>query len=655
MRCAIYTRKSSEAGLEQDFNSLDAQREACEAYIASQKHEGWTALSTFYNDGGVSGGTLERPALERLLGDIEEDLIDTIVVYKVDRLSRALSDFAKLVEIFDRHEISFVSVTQQFNTTSSMGRLTLNVLLSFAQFEREVTGERIRDKIAAAKKKGLWMGGNPPLGYDVKNKELVVNEAEAETVRYIFRQYREIESVRELRSRIAAEGVTSKRRIMRDGSIAGDKPINRGALYYLLQNRLYLGEIVHKEKSYPGNHEAIVDEALWDEVQDILAANTNGERRKEARQPSLLTGLVVDEQGESLTPSHAVKKGRRYRYYVSHHLITEGKRAERKGWRIPAADLEGLVVTRLKGWLGDAAAVSEIIENDPLDPSAHAALITSAKAIAKRWPELKPHRAKAYLNALLQRVIVESGRIVIEIDCERAMATLLAVPEALSAKRSRHECPSDAEHLIILEVPAVLKRAGLGMTLIVPGARQDATPDPSLIRLLLRAFAIRDRLERNPDLPLKRIAEAEGVSPSYATRALASCLPRSGHRHGNPRRSATARADREHAHEEHPPAVQVESSAEAARVRTRLISRSIASRPVLSLGAGCRELRQPFRTSKRRTTEKGLRDDRMETVRHTALMRLCQWRSITRVPVNTPKINDKSGDGIENNAVISTR
>ncbi len=520
VRCAIYTRKSSEEGLEQDFNSLQAQREACEAYIASQKHEGWIVLPTCYDDGGVSGAPLERPALQRLLADVEVGRIDTIVVYKVDRLTRTLSDFARLVEIFDRKDVSFVSVTQQFNTTTSMGRLTLNVLLSFAQFEREVTGERIRDKIAASKRKGMWMGGNPPLGYDVKNKELVVNEAEAETVRYIFRQFRKIESVRELRSRIAAEGVTSKRRIMRDGSIAGDKPINRGALYYLLQNRLYLGEIVHKEKSYPGKHKAIVDEELWDEIQAILAANTNGERRKEARQPSLLTGLVVDEQGESLTPSHAVKKGRRYRYYVSHHLTTEGKRAERKGWRIPAADLEALVVTRLKGWLGDAAAVSEIVEDDPLDPSAHAALITSAKAIAGRWPELKPYQAKAYLNALLRRVIVESGRVVIEIDCERAMATLLAGPEALSAKRSRHERPSAAERLIVLGVPAVLKRGGLGMTLIVPGARQDATPDPSLIRLLPRAFAIRDRLERNPDLPLKRTAEAEGVSPSYATRAL---------------------------------------------------------------------------------------------------------------------------------------
>ena len=216
---AIYTRKSSEEGLEQDFNSLQAQREACEAYIASQKHEGWIVLPTFYDDGGVSGATLERPALQRLLADVEIGRIDTIVVYKVDRLTRTLSDFARLVEIFDRKAVSFVSVTQQFNTTTSMGRLTLNVLLSFAQFEREVTGERIRDKIAASKKKGMWMGGNPPLGYDVKDKKLIVNKAEAETVRSIFRQYREIESVRELRDRLGAEGVTSKRRVRRDGSI----------------------------------------------------------------------------------------------------------------------------------------------------------------------------------------------------------------------------------------------------------------------------------------------------------------------------------------------------------------------------------------------------------------------------------------------------
>ncbi len=267
MRCAIYTRKSSVEGLEQNFNSLQAQREACEAYIASQKQEGWTTLHTCYDDGGVSGATLERPALQRLLGDIEHGLIDVIVVYKVDRLSRALSDFAKLVELFDRKAVSFVSVTQQFNTTTSIGRLTLNVLLSFAQFEREVTGERIRDKIAASKRKGLWMGGNPPLGYDVKDKTLIVNETEAETVRTIFRLYRELGSVRELRGRLQAEWVTSKRRVRRDGCIVGGKPINRGALYHLLHNRIYRGEMVHKGKSYPGVHEAIVDEALWDAVQ----------------------------------------------------------------------------------------------------------------------------------------------------------------------------------------------------------------------------------------------------------------------------------------------------------------------------------------------------------------------------------------------------
>ena len=309
---------------------------------------------------------------------------------QVDRLTRTLSDFARLVEIFDRKDVSFVSVTQQFNTTTSMGRLTLNVLLSFAQFEREVTGERIRDKIAASKKKGMWMGGNLPLGYDVKDKKLIVNEAEAETVRSIFRQYREIESVRELRDRLAAEGVTSKRRRMRDGRVIGGKPINRGALYHLLHNRLYRGEMVHKDKAYPGAHDAIVDEELWDEVQATLAANTNGERRKETRQPSLLTGLVVDEQGEGLSPSHAVKKGRGYRYYVSRHLILEGKRAGRKGWRLPAAYLEGLVVVRLREWLNEPAAISAVIDGDPQEASAGLQRATERQWVCVHGP--KPRR-----------------------------------------------------------------------------------------------------------------------------------------------------------------------------------------------------------------------------------------------------------------------
>ena len=273
LRCAIYTRKSSEEGLEQDFNSLDAQREACEAFIASQKREGWLPVSEMYDDGGFSGATTERPAFQRLLSDVSAGKIDVVVVYKVDRLTRSLSDFAKIVDIFDKHTVSFVSVTQQFNTTSSMGRLTLNILLSFAQFEREVTGERIRDKIAASKKKGLWMGGLPSLGYDIKDRKLVVNEEEAKTVRYIFRRYVELKSVRLLKADLDGLGIVSKTRVASDGSRYGEKPLARGALYLMLQNRIYRGEIVHKDKSYPGEHEAIIDETLWNTVQAILTEN----------------------------------------------------------------------------------------------------------------------------------------------------------------------------------------------------------------------------------------------------------------------------------------------------------------------------------------------------------------------------------------------
>src|SRR5215470_248242 len=273
IRCAIYTRKSSEEGLEQDFNSLDAQREACEAFIRSQKHEGWVCLSEMYDDGGLSGATMERPALKRLLADIEADRIDAVVVYKVDRLTRSLSDFAKIVEVFDRQAVSFVSVTQQFNTTTSMGRLTLNMLLSFAQFEREVTGERIRDKIAASKKKGMWMGGLPPLGYDVRDRKLVVNEREAETVRHIYRRYAVLGSVLALKEELDRDGVVSKARVDKYGRRAGGRHLARGALYLMLQNRLYRGQIVHKDNCYPGEHAAIIDEALWSEVQRRLAAN----------------------------------------------------------------------------------------------------------------------------------------------------------------------------------------------------------------------------------------------------------------------------------------------------------------------------------------------------------------------------------------------
>src|SRR5262249_50016626 len=352
LRCAIYTRKSSEEGLEQDFNSLDAQREACEAFIASQKHEGWTSLPERYDDGGFSGATMERPAFRRLLADVGEGKIDVVVVYKVDRLTRALSDFAKIVEIFDKRNVSFVSVTQQFNTTTSMGRLTLNILLSFAQFEREVTGERIRDKIAASKKKGLWMGGLPSLGYDVKDRKLIINEAEAKTVRYIFRRYTELKSVRLLKADLDALGVVSKSRLASDGTCYGAKPFARGALYLMLQNRIYRGEIVHKDKSYSGEHGAIIDESLCAEVQTIITGNrTNRLIGTAEQQVSLLSGILFDARGERMTPTHATKNKTRYRYYVSRSLLT-GK-MNQSGQRIPALSLEALVIGRINNWLAD--------------------------------------------------------------------------------------------------------------------------------------------------------------------------------------------------------------------------------------------------------------------------------------------------------------
>jgi site-specific DNA recombinase len=303
---------ASEEGLEQEFNSLDAQREACEAYITSQKHEGWTALSALYDDGAYSGGSMDRPALQRILEDIRARKIDVVVVYKVDRLTRSLADFAKIVEVFDAHGVSFVSVTQAFNTTSSMGRLTLNVLLSFAQFEREVTGERIRDKIAASKKKGMWMGGLPSLGYDVRDRKLVVNEAEAATVRHIFLRYLELGAVRTLQTDLDAAGIVSKRRIAADGSQYGAQRFSRGALYLMLKNRIYRGEIVHKGKAFPGEHAAIIDEELWLRVQRHLEDN-RVERGKgaEAKEQSLLAGILLDANSNLMTPVRTVKKGTR--------------------------------------------------------------------------------------------------------------------------------------------------------------------------------------------------------------------------------------------------------------------------------------------------------------------------------------------------------
>src|ERR1700738_2005466 len=387
VRCAIYTRKSSEEGLEQEFNSLQAQREACEAFINRQRHEGWVCLRAAYDDGGFSGATMDRPALQQLLADVTAGRVDTVVVYKIDRLTRSLADFAKIIEILDKGSASFVSVTQQFNTTTSMGRLTLNVLLSFAQFERGVTGERIRDKIAASKQKGMWMGGVPPLGYQAQDRKLVIVESEAEIVHFIFRRYAELGSVRLLKDELEARSIQSKLRTSASGRLRGGKPFARGALYLMLQNRIYRGEIVHKEQSHPGEHTPIIDQPLRDAVQAQLGSNA-AERNSSARhrQPSLLAGLLFDDGGNRMTPSHAVKKGTRYRYYVSDSLITKDRTEDSAGLRIPAAEIEHLVSSRVHRWLLDPGSIYKSTSARLPDGSMQQRIIARVADIGTRWP-----------------------------------------------------------------------------------------------------------------------------------------------------------------------------------------------------------------------------------------------------------------------------
>jgi site-specific DNA recombinase len=513
-RCAIYTRKSSDEGLEQAFNSLDAQREACAAFIQSQKHEGWKVSLTLYDDGGYSGGSLERPALKRLLADIEAGQIDVIVVYKVDRLTRALSDFAKLVEIFDRRGTSFVSITQQFNTTTSMGRLTLNVLLSFAQFEREVIGERVRDKIAASKKKGMWMGGWPPLGYDVKERKLVINEDEASTVVDICRRYLELKSVRALKDELAEAGINSKRRVRPDGTEYGGKQFSRGALYLMLQNRIYRGEITHKGNSFPGEHPAIIDQPLWDEVQTVLAKNrierATGER---AKHPSLLAGLVFDETGDRLTPTYSVKKGTRYRYYVSTALLTGAGRSRSNSRRIPASDLEGLVIDRLRAFFTDPAAVLDAIGDESDSSSGQSQLIERSRQVAEDLEALAPGEVKATLMTLLCRVEVKPEQIEINISRHRSAALLAG--QSINLAFEDHALKRDSDDVIMLAAPARLKRVGREMKILVDNDDDNTAIDTSLLRIIARSHDIQTRLNQNAELTVHDIAREERISAAY--------------------------------------------------------------------------------------------------------------------------------------------
>lgn len=412
LRCAIYTRKSSEEGLDMEFNSLDAQRDACEAYIASQKAEGWVAVRDRYDDGGFSGGTLERPGLQQLLADVEHGLVDVIVVYKIDRLSRSLMDFAKLVEAFDRNDVTFVSVTQAFNTTTSMGRLTLNILLSFAQFEREVIGERIRDKFAASRKRGMWMGGFVPMGYDVVDRKLVINEAEAATVRHMFQRFVDLGSATLLTRELVAQGVLNKR----------GKPIDKGFLYKLFRSRVYIGEAVHKGTSYPGEHDAIVSRELWDKVHIILQESPRMRAAKSrAQTPALLKGLMFSDNGVAMTPTATKKGSKLYRYYTSMDAIRNRAGEGSDGFvRLNAGMVEGAVLQEIRKLLRTPEVTSRAIaaarQEDPdIDDND---VVLALAGFDGLWESLFPAEQGRIARLLISRVTVSQAGLTIDLRTE---------------------------------------------------------------------------------------------------------------------------------------------------------------------------------------------------------------------------------------------
>jgi len=484
MRCAIYTRKSSEEGLEQSFNSLDAQRESSEAFILSQRQEGWRVVPTRYDDGGYSGGTMERPALQRLLEDVETHKVNVIVVYKVDRLTRSLSDFAKIVEALDARGVSFVSVTQQFNTTSSMGRLTLNILLSFAQFEREVTGERIRDKIAASKKKGMWMGGFVPLGYDLEGRKLVPTPKESDLVCKIFSLYLEVGCVSKLAVQLGSENIRSKVWVTRTGARLGGVAFARGALYTLLRNRLYIGEIRHRDQWYPGEHKGVVPRDLWDKVQAQLNSNLQTHRNRAKEQASsLLTGLVEDATGNRFTPSFTIRRGRRYRYYVS-QLAIKSLAGEHNGpTRVPAHELEGRVTEKLVAFLKSDADVFDRLSEEGESPAISRNRVAAAKKLAVRLPSLPSDDLRDLLSAFLRRVVIQENSIEVMIRRKDLRQLLENGSRVLTANLLGGRKPADVNDLISLSIEAKRKRFGGEVHLVVPPNSSVSVvhPKPSLI------------------------------------------------------------------------------------------------------------------------------------------------------------------------------
>ncbi len=524
LRCAIYTRKSSEEGLEQDFNSLHAQREACEAYVASQRHEGWTVLPEVYDDGGFSGGSLERPALRGLLAAIDAGGVDVVVVYKVDRLTRSLADFAKIVEVFDARGVSFVSVTQQFNTTSSMGRLTLNVLLSFAQFEREVTGERIRDKIAASKRKGMWMGGNVPLGYAARDRSLAIVPEEATTVRQVYDLYAGLGNVRLVQREADRLGLVSKRRPRPDGRVLGGVGFTRGALYKLLSNPVYAGDIVHRGQRHRGLHEPIILPDAWEAVQRQLTSQAVRARgQASAQSPSLLAGLIADEAGAPLTPTHANKKGRRYRYYVSRTLVAgpnaepapsttdrKPRRQEADTWRLPASEIETLVVDAVHELLIDQSRLMDQLGLGRLRPDALDAALAAAAQLADALKGASGLEQRDLLQAIVERVEIGAERVIVGVKAN-ALRRELGVLD-------RSAIDAADEDLLAITIPIRLARRGSELKLVLAD-RPEARRDRGLIGRLARGYLWFEELRTGAVSSLAEIAEREGIEVPMVRRA----------------------------------------------------------------------------------------------------------------------------------------
>ena len=508
IRCAIYTRKSSEEGLEQDFNSLDAQREACAAYVKSQSSEGWSLVKDQYDDGGKSGGTMVRLGLQRLLADIAIGKIDVVVVYKVDRLTRSLLDFSRLVEAFDKAESSFVSVTQSFNTTTSMGRLTLNMLLSFAQFEREVTAERIRDKIAASKAKGMWMGGTPPLGYRADGRSLAIVEEHAALVRHLFERYVELRNVRLLAEELGAQGVRTPRRTTLKGRMFGGLPFFRGQIYKLLSAKTYIGMVEHAGQTYLGTHPAIIDQALWDAVQTILAQNLQGKRTAaRATDASLLAGLLVDDRGVPMVATHACKGKVRYRYYVSRDLQQSGDAANAEGWRLPAREIEPLVRAKLVNALRNPLGMLSPAALEGLSPDELPRLVKQATALAG-LVAVRSKKADAVMRELVKQVRLQRDTIDLMVAAD-VLSTRLGVAA------SKNSQP------IHLTIAARLKRTGKAVRLVTSnGVASNGGVDRTLLRAIVRGRDWWQELCSQPSLTLQAIGRREKLSGGYVLRLV---------------------------------------------------------------------------------------------------------------------------------------